>query len=201
MRDFDPVRLGNAETDAWVGYYLRKWGLVLRASVTMVRVGFGMSWPDTLRGAWWVLRANQLWAPFPDNDPDGARAYMRRFYALVARTSHENFDVDEAARLDVEWWRVHRVLQHAERGAGIGLLVDAFTALYAHVYSVPLPAVREAAEGRGGGTQVSDRGGADGGDPASPAVAQGGAGRVSGYTARGGARRRAWRVGWFAGGG
>src|SRR5256885_9558610 len=107
MRDFDPVRLGGAEAAGWVGYYRRRWGTVLLASVGMVRAGFGMSWPNTLRGAWWVLRANQLWAPFPDNDPDGARALMRRFYALVARTSNETFDVDEAARLEVEWWRVH----------------------------------------------------------------------------------------------
>jgi hypothetical protein len=28
-----------------------------------------MSWPRTLRGAWLVLRANQKWAPVPDNDP------------------------------------------------------------------------------------------------------------------------------------
>src|SRR2546430_8846087 len=107
MRDFDPVKLGEAEADAWVGYYRRQWTTVLLASVTMVRVGFGMSWPNTLRGAWWVLRANQLWAPFPDNDPDGARALMRRFYALVARTSHERFDVDEAGRLEGDWWRGH----------------------------------------------------------------------------------------------
>ena len=118
MRDFDPVRLGNADTDAWAYYYRREWGKVLRAFLVMIRVGFGLSWPNTLRGAWWVLRANQLWAPYPDNDPDGALALMRRFYALVARTSKEDFDVDEAAKREavlnavraaakreVEWWR------------------------------------------------------------------------------------------------
>ena len=42
-----------------------------------------MSWPKTLFGAWLVLRANQVWAPFPDNDPDKARRLMRRFYAML----------------------------------------------------------------------------------------------------------------------
>ena len=42
-----------------------------------------MSWPKTLYGAWLVLRANMQWAPFPDNDPDGARATMARFYRLL----------------------------------------------------------------------------------------------------------------------
>ena len=70
MRTFDPCRLGTAECDAWVGYYRRRWFTVLSAAVRMVRVGFGMPWPHTLYGAWLVLRANQLWAPVPDNDPD-----------------------------------------------------------------------------------------------------------------------------------
>src|SRR5450755_412746 len=68
---FDRVRLGAHECDAWVGYHCRNWGPVLTAAVGMVRVGFGMSWPATVRGAWHVLRGNQLWASDPDNDPDG----------------------------------------------------------------------------------------------------------------------------------
>src|SRR2546430_1181037 len=182
MRDFDPVKLGEAETDAWLGYYRRQWSTVLLASVTMVRVGFGMSWPNTLRGAWWVLRANQLWAPFPDNDPGGARAVMRRFYALVARTSNETFDVDEAARLEVEWWRVHRLLQHAA-DLDPAALTDAFMALYAHVYSVPAGSVREAAAHRAEATRISDRWVAEGCDPASPAIATERAELIAGYTA------------------
>ena len=49
------------------------WLTLLRASLGLTREAFGLSLPDTARGGWWVLRANQLWAPYPDNDPDGAR--------------------------------------------------------------------------------------------------------------------------------
>jgi len=182
VRDFDPVRLGNAETDAWVGYYRRRWGSVLLSFLTMVRSGFGLSWPDTVRGAWWVLRANQAWAPFPDNDPDTARAYMRRFYDLVKRRNHENFDVERAARLEVEWWRVHRVLQHSG-DLDPSALDDAFAALYAHVYGVPASSVREAAAGRAEATRISDRWVAEGCDPASPLLVQERAELVAGYTA------------------
>jgi hypothetical protein len=181
MRDFDPVRLGGAETDAWVCYYLRRWRPFLRASVTMVRVGFGLPWLDTIRGAWWVLRANQAWAPFPDNDPDTARAYMRRFYALVVRRNRETFDVDEAARLEVEWWRVHRATQHD--GASFDDLVFSVAALYSHVYGVPIASVRPAAEGRAEGMRISDQWVEDGCDPASPAIEEERAALVRGYTA------------------
>jgi len=81
LRSFDPYRIADLEYRAWVGYYLRRWPQVLVASVGLVRAGFGMDWTRTLHGAWLVLRANQLWAPFPDNDAERARACMRRFYS------------------------------------------------------------------------------------------------------------------------
>jgi hypothetical protein len=171
MRSFDARRLGSAECDAWVGYYLRRWGTVLSAAVRMVRIGFQMPWPHTVYGAWLVLRANQLWAPVPDNDPDGARATMRRFYAVVARANRETFDVDEAARLEVEWWRVHRHLQRDAPADDHVALDDALTALYAHVYAAAPDAVRPAAALRTEAARISDRWVADGCDPDSAAIA------------------------------
>jgi hypothetical protein len=135
MRSFDPARVGELECDAWVSYYRRRWVTFLRAAFGLTRESFGLSWPGTLRGGWWVLRANQVWAPYPDNDPDGARGYMRRFYRLVGARSGEDFDPTEAARLEVEWWRAHRELQHDREPGEDGELVEALEALYSHVYS------------------------------------------------------------------
>src|SRR5262249_57449860 len=78
-RSFDPVRLGQRECAAWAAYYRNQWGRGMLSSVGLVRTGFGMGWPRTLLGAWYMLRAIRAWAPYPDNDPDAARAYMRRF--------------------------------------------------------------------------------------------------------------------------
>src|SRR3954467_11721823 len=78
MRSFDPRRVGSLECDAWVTYYRREWLKFLRAAISLTRQSFGLRWPATLWGAWLVLRANQLWAPYPGNDPDGARRCMRR---------------------------------------------------------------------------------------------------------------------------
>ncbi|HEY3563305.1 MAG TPA: hypothetical protein VGL05_37825 [Kribbella sp.] len=110
---FDPVLVGNRETDAWAGYYRHEWRTFLVAAVGMVAAGFGMAPHRTLTGAWYVLRANQAWAPYPDNQPDAARAYMRRFYELVDLP----LDPAKAAMLEVEWWRVHRDHQHDEASA------------------------------------------------------------------------------------
>ena len=118
LRSFDPGRIADLEYRAWVGYYLREWPQVLAASVRLVRTGFGMDWYRTLHGAWLVLRANQLWAPFPDNDPDRARACMRRFYALVKLSYGKPASPAKAAALEVNWWRAHREMQHAAQPAG-----------------------------------------------------------------------------------
>jgi hypothetical protein len=183
MRDFDPVRLGGLETDAWVTYYQRRWGAFLRAAVGMVKVGFAMPWPRTILAAYLVLRANQRWAPVPDNDPAGARADMERFYRLVKATHDEPFDVTEAAWLEVEWWRVHRHLQRETTGGDVTPLVEALAAHAAYVYSVPVDAVAAAARHRAEAMVISDRWVAAGCDPASPDLPAERAELVRAYTA------------------
>jgi hypothetical protein len=140
-----------------VAYYRREWLAFLRSAIALTRHTFGLPWPSTLLGAWLVLRANQLWAPFPNNDPDGARRAMERFYRLVARRHRESFDPAEAAALEVEWWRVHREHQRGGSGEGEGPLIDALAALYSHVYGVPAGNVRIAAEQRALAMRHSDQ--------------------------------------------
>ena len=146
-RDFDPVRLGNQETDAWAAYYRHEWLTFLRAAVGMVRTGFGTDPVRTVVGAYHVLRANQLWAPYPDNDPDGARTSMRRFYAMVAKDGGFPIDPVLAAELEVEWWRLHREHQH-DPDVSAQELVQSLVDLYSYLYAAPRDHVREAAEQR-----------------------------------------------------
>lgn len=181
MRTFDPHAIGRRECGAWVTYYRRQWGRFLLYAIGMVRAGFALPWPHTVYGAWLVLRANQLWAPANDNDPEGARRCMRRFYRLVTRRHGEDFDTAEAARLEVEWWRAHREAQHHD--GGDAELIDALTALYAHVYRVPPDTVRLPASERAAAMTISDKWVADGRDPASPALLDERAALVRSYAA------------------
>ena len=166
-RTFDPDKVGNAETEAWASYYRREWWPFLKAAVAMVREGFGMGRLRTLRGAYYVLRANQKWAPHPDNDPVAARAYMQRFYALVMGSGEVRLDPGEASRREVEWWRLHREHQYGVLGDDEPL-VDSLVELYSYVYSVPGDTVREAARQRVRAMELSDawvKAGCDRSDP------------------------------------
>jgi hypothetical protein len=170
------------ETDAWVTYYRREWLKFLRAAVSLTRHTFGLPWPATIYGAWLVLRANQLWAPYPDNDPAGARRAMERFYRLVARQHGESFDPVRASELEVEWWRVHREHQHGE-GETDQALVDALAALYAYVYGVAPDEARLAGEQRALAMRYSDQWVQEGRDLESPLIPEERAALVRSYAA------------------
>jgi hypothetical protein len=171
MRSFNPRRVGSLECRAWETYYRRKWGAFLIASVGLVRAAFRMSWPRTLVGAWLVLRANMVWAPFPDNDPDAARALMRRFYQLLRKSeATAPFDPTRAAQLEVEWWRAHREHQHA--GDSSEGLTAALQDLYAYTYGAQPADLRQAAALRAQAMDVSDRWVEAGSDPENPLLAE-----------------------------
>jgi hypothetical protein len=181
-RTFDPVRLGHQETDAWAAYYRHEWRTFLRAAVGMVRTGFGTDPVTTLVGAFHVLRANQLWAPYPDNDPDGARASMRRFYSLIAREQALELDPVRASELEVEWWRVHREHQH-DPDVSTDSLVQSLVDLYAYVYAAPPDPLRAAAQFRVDAMDLSDAWVEAGCDPADPLLAQERRALVASYAA------------------
>jgi hypothetical protein len=167
-RSFDPHRVGALECAMWVAYYRREWIRLLRAATAVVRHGFGMPSPATLRAARLLLRANRLWAR---DDADGARRCMQGFYALVARRHGEALDAERAAELEVEWWRAHRAREYGADG-GASPLVEALVALYAHLYDVAPGDVRRAAEQRVQAMALSDGWVGDGCRSDSPLLAQ-----------------------------
>ena len=153
----------------WVGYYQQRWTQVLAASVRLAWLGFGTDWVRTLQGAWLLLRAIQLWAPFPGNDPGGARACMRQLYALVKLRYGEPADPERAAVLEVDWWRVHRERQRSPDSAETSdELAESVTHLYCCVFGEAEGDVRPAAAHRARAMDLSDQWVREGCQPDSP---------------------------------
>jgi hypothetical protein len=184
-RSFDPRRVGMLERDVWVAYYQRRWLRLLRLYVALVHAGFRMGPVATVVGAWHALRANQLWAPFPDNDPIGARRHMERFYRLLESRTGAQVGPQRAAELEIEWWRVHRSLQRdrAEDRSTEAELADALAQLYAHLYRVDPSQVQLAARERAAAMVLSDRWVAEGCSSDSPLLVGEGAGLVRSWAA------------------
>ena len=169
LRSFDPFRLADLEHRMWVAYYLRRWPRLLADSARLLRLGFGTNLPRILQGAWLMLRAVQLWAPFPDNDPDGAQARMHELYALIRLRFGEPADPAQAARLEIDWWRAHRKRQYALHPAETGdELVESVTRLYSHLSGKTEAMVRPAAAHRVQAMDLSDQWVREGCPPDSP---------------------------------
>lgn len=142
----------------WVAYYRGRWTSLLAALVSLVRLGVGPDLAQTLQGAWLMLRAAQLWAPFPDNDPAGAQACMGKLYALVKLRYGQPTDPARAASLEIDWWRAHRRRQYAPDPAETGEeLVESVTRLYCYLFAETEEAVRPAAMHRVQAMDLSDQ--------------------------------------------
>ena len=184
LRSFDPVRIAGLEYRMWVGYYQQRWTQVLAAAVRLAWLGFGMDWVRTLQGAWLLLRAIQLWVPFPGNDPDGARACIRQLYALVKLRFGEPADPERAAILEVDWWRVHRERQRSPDSTETSdELVESVTRLYCCVFGEAEAEVRPAAAHRARAMDLSDQWVREGCQPDSPLLAMEHAALVRAYAA------------------
>lgn len=151
---FDPARVARFERENYQAYYGRRWVDLLRASVSLVREAFGLGLIDGVRGAYLVARAEMAFAPVRDNDVPRAVAYMRRFYGLLNARLGTTIDVDRAARLDVNWWQVHR--DHFA-DADTGPLTQALAEWMGVVYELAPERLMTSARWRAAGILCSDR--------------------------------------------
>jgi len=153
MRDFDPRKVALYEKENYVAYYQKDWLKLLRVSVGMVGEAFALALPQAIYGAYLIARAEIAFAPFPNNDIPKTEAYVKRFYQFIKNVHHEDFDVERAMKLEVNWWGVHRKLfGNAENQE----LVDALTNLYVETYGADSPKIRESARERAMGMLYSD---------------------------------------------
>jgi len=179
MRTFDPRTVAYYEKESWVAYYQRRWLRLMRMLVALVRSTFGLSSFQAIYAGYLLTRAQIAFAP-KDNAVPVAEEYMRRFFAYIQRIHREAFDVAQAARLEVNWWVVHRRLfGNAENQE----LVDALAQAYAAAYRVDPAQVREAAQHRVQAMVYSDRWVNDGREGNSPLLVREQDELVQSYTA------------------
>ena len=153
MRNIDPRKIAHYEKENYVAYYQKDWLKLLRVSIGLVKETFGLSWLQAAYGAYLVARAEVAFAPFPENDVPRAVAYITRFYQYIKDIHREDFDVARAAKLEVNWWSVHRKLFGNPENQE---LVEALTGLYAEAYGINPAKVEAAARQRAQGMLYSD---------------------------------------------
>ncbi len=154
IRNFDPHKVAHYEKENYVAYYQRDWLKLLRVSVGLVKESFALSLLQAFYGAYLIARAEIAFAPFPDNDLPKTEAYVKRFYQFIKNVHNEDFDVERAAQLEVNWWIVHRKLFANPDNQG---LVEALANLYTEAYGVASAKLQDAARLRALGMLYSDQ--------------------------------------------
>jgi len=172
MRHFDPARVAHFETQCWVVYYQKNWPALLRNLLGLIQSTFGLSLPVAVQAAMYATQAQTAFAPFPDNDVPKAIKHQRQFYEVIHRAHEkygESFDPASLAKLDVDWWVIHRELFGQTENAP---LAHAVAGLYAATYNAPAAAVLEAAQLRADAMILSDKWVKESRDPQHPLVPQ-----------------------------
>jgi hypothetical protein len=152
----------------WAAYYLHEWPTLFDLMLRMTRGAFGLSLPQAVYASYLNTQAQIVWSK--QGAQDGlAEEYMRRFYAYVREPTGGKYDVDKAARLEVNWWAVHRNRNlYSDHSA----LAQALADTYAEVYQMPAERLLPAGEARAAAMDLSDQWNREGKDRNSPLLGQ-----------------------------
>jgi hypothetical protein len=140
MREFDADEVARLETAMWRSYYEKQRLKLFNQLAELLRTQYRMS---TLRSnqvayyganAAFVFKQGQQRSDYEKALPD-----LVKFYDAIRKMSDIPFDVDRAARLELEWWIIHR--QRAQHAPGD--LDKALAELQAEIYHVPLDRLME----------------------------------------------------------
>jgi hypothetical protein len=160
LRDFDPIEVAKLETAMWRSYYDRKprqlfWQLaeLLQNQYELPLIRSNIAAFHASRAAFVFKRGQSR------EDYRKALPSLRRYYGIIRRVSTTPFNVNEAARAELEWWVIHRERsQHDPRS-----LVRALAELQGALYDIPANRFVEHAERRAEAMTLRDDRAAAGG--------------------------------------
>lgn len=134
IRNFDPNAVGRLETAMWRSYYDREKLRLFTQLAELMRIQYRLPFLRSNIAAYQAARAAFV---FKDGlnraDYEKALPNLVRFYTAIRRVSNKSFDAERAARLELEWWIIHRE-RTSHRPVDLG---RALADLPAEVYGVP----------------------------------------------------------------
>jgi hypothetical protein len=140
LHEFDADEVARLDTAMWRSYYSRQRGLLFRQAAELLRTQYRMRPVRSYLVAFYAAKSAFV---FKDGKtrPDYEQALpdLIRFFEAVKRDGDIDFEVGEAARLELEWWIVHR--QRADHAPGD--LARALAEAAAVVYKVPADRLME----------------------------------------------------------
>ena len=153
LREFDADEVARLETAMWRSYYSRERVKLFRELAELLRTQYRL---PLLRSNAVAYRAAKAAFVFKDGsaraDYERALPDLVSFYQSIRAVSDTDFDVERAARLELEWWIVHR----ERRRHGPEELPRALADLQAEIFRAPAPRFAEHARLRAEAMAIRD---------------------------------------------
>jgi hypothetical protein len=154
LRHFDPEEVARLETRMWRSYYDKQRVRLFADLALLLRRQYNMPF---LRSNLVAFHAAKAAFVFKDgksrSDYERALPDLIDYYSAIREISTTPFDIDRAAKLELEWWIVHRDRESLPNGA----LDRALANLVAEVYQLPSEQFAEHARARAEAMVIRDR--------------------------------------------
>jgi hypothetical protein len=140
LREFDADEVARLETAMWRSYYEKHRLRLFNQLSELLRTQYNMPLIRSNGVAYYAANAAFVFQRGKQRaDYEKALPDLIKFYSAIREMSDIPFDVDRAAKLELEWWIIHR-----ERAKHAPIdLERALAGLQAEIYRVPVERLME----------------------------------------------------------
>jgi hypothetical protein len=157
---FDGHEVGRLETAMWRSYYAQQPARLYGELLDLMRHQYHLPFWRASLAAWHAAHAAVVFQRGHNRgEYELALLGLANYYSLIRRSSDIPFSVDDAARLELAWWIVHR--ERATHSSGD--LEHSLAALQAAIYQRPERLFRDHARARASAMLLRDDAQAKGG--------------------------------------
>ena len=140
LREFDPDEVARLETAMWRSYYEKQRVRLFNEATELLRTQYHMTPVKSNVVAYYAANAAFVFKEGKQrSDYEKALPDLIKFYSALHSMSDIDFDVFKVARLELEWWIIHR--ERAKHAPGD--LDRALADLQAAIYNVPVERLLE----------------------------------------------------------
>ena len=153
MRSFDPSEVARLETGMWRSYYDKRQLRLYNQMTELLRSQYNLPFLRSNTVAYQAARAAFVFKGGHNRQEyEKALPYLISFYTSIRKVSDIPFDIDRAARLELQWWIIHRERDRHQSGD----LARALAGLQSELYQLPAERFAEHARLRADAMTIRD---------------------------------------------
>lgn len=131
IREFDADEVARLDTAMWRSYYSRQRVQLFHEAVELLETEFHFPFWRRRLVAFYAAKAAFVFKDGKSReDYEKALPDLRKFYTHIHDVSTTDFDIEQAAKLELEWWIVHRQRKEYAPGSLSRALADGAAVIY-----------------------------------------------------------------------